>query len=204
MKPILCVAYAALLALMFSPSHAQEARIEQIHIYENETGIIYLNETFHINQENSPVQIKKVTARHIPGKTAALAEAYYDGLFRYLKEHEKSRLRKLARETLTISIDAEGGEVVAVKFGIIVYDAFKEFLGGLTGITMNPPTVGMKWDYNPVYLFKFEKYGVVGVYVRQARLKDGRIWNFDENFITSEFSEKLGEITREQIVGSDS
>ncbi len=203
MKPIPCVAYGTLLALIFSTSNAQEARIEQVHIYENEKGIVYLNEAFHINQENSPVHIKKVTVRHIPGKTAALADAYYDGLFRYLEEHEKIRLRKLARETLTITIDAEGQAVVAVKFGIIVYDAFKEFLGGLTGITMDPPTGGMKWDYNPVYLFKFEKYGVVGIYVRQARLEDGRIWNFDENFITSKFSEKLGEITREQIVGPD-
>ena len=69
---------------------------------------------------------------------------------------------------------------------------------------MDPPTVSMQWEYNPIYLFKFEKYGVVGVYVRQARLKDGRIWNFDENFIKSKFSERLGEITKEQIVGSDS
>ena len=69
---------------------------------------------------------------------------------------------------------------------------------------MDPPTVSMQWEYNPIYLFKFEKYGVVGVYVRQARLKDGRIWNFDENFITNKFSERLGEITKEQIVGSDS
>ena len=95
------------------------------------------------------------------------------------------------------------GGVVAVKFGIIVYDAFKEYLGGLTGITMDPPSVGMQWEYDPIYLFKFEKYGVVGVYVRQARLEDGRIWNFDESFITSEFSKMLGDITKEQIIGSD-
>ena len=201
---IVCGALLASISFMCSPSDAQEARIEQVHIYEDAKGIVYLNEAFHINQESSPVQIKNVTVRHIPGETAALADAYYDGLFRYLEDHEKLRLRKLARETLTITIDADGGEVVAVKFGIIVYDAFKEFLGGLTGITMDPPTDGMQWDYNPAYLFKFKKYGVVGVYVRQARLKDGHIWNFDEDFITREFSDRLGEITREQIVGSDS
>ena len=204
MKSILCVAGGVLLTLAFSISHAQEAQIERVHIYENERGIIYHNEAFHISQEGSPVLITDVTARHIPAKTAALADAYYDALFRYLTDHDKNRLRRLAKETLTITIDAEGEGVVAVKFGIIVYDAFKEFLGGLTGITMDPPTVSMQWEYNPIYLFKFEKYGVVGVYVRQARLKDGRIWNFDENFITSKFSERLGEITKEQIVGSDS
>ena len=51
-------------------------------------------------------------------------------------------------------------------------------------------TTGMQWDYNPVYLFKFKKYGVVGIYVRQARLGNGGIWNFDEDFIKNEFSEK--------------
>ena len=204
MKSILCVAGGVLLTLAFSISHAQEAQIERVHIYEKEKGIIYHNEAFHISQEGSPVLITDVTARHIPAKTAALADAYYDALLRYLTDHDKNRLRRLAKETLTITIDAEGEGVVAVKFGIIVYDAFKEFLGGLTGITMDPPTVSMQWEYNPIYLFKFEKYGVVGVYVRQARLKDGRIWNFDENFITSKFSERLGEITKEQIVGSDS
>ena len=204
MKSILCVIGGVLLTLTFSISHAQEARVERVPIYENEKGVIYHNEAFEINEEVGPVRITRVEVRHIPAKTAALADAYYDALFRYLTDHDKSRLRRLAKETLTITIDAEGEGVVAVKFGIIVYDAFKEYLGGLTGITMDPPSVSMQWEYSPIYLFKFEKYGVVGVYVRQARLKDGRIWNFDENFITGKFSERLGEITKEQIVGSDS
>lgn len=204
MKLILCVAYGTLLVLTSSVSYAQEARIEQVDIYENAKGIVYFNEAFHINEKVAPVQIKKVTVRHIPSETAMLADVFYDSLFRHLEDHEKKRLRQLAKEKLTITIDAEGEGVVAVKFGIIVYDAFKEFLGGLTGITMDSPTAGMQWEYNPIYLFKFEKYGVVGVYVRQARLKDGRIWNFNENFITSKFSEKLGKITKEQIVGSGS
>ena len=204
MHSTLCIAYGMLVALAFSTAHAQEAQIEKVHLYENEKGIVYLNEAFHINEKAGPVRITKVDVRHVPSKTAAVADAYYDGLFRYLSDHDKDRLRRLAKESLTITIDAEGKRVVAVKFGIIVYDAFKEFLGGLTGITMDPPTDSMQWNYDPIYLFKFEKYGVVGVYVRQARLKDGQIWNFDENFITGKFSERLGEITKEQIVGSDS
>ena len=203
-KMISCVACGMLLAFAFSTIRAQEAQVEQVHIYEDQNGIVYLNEAFYINEDNGPVRISKVTVRHIPKKTAMVADAYYDGLFRYLKDHDKKRLRKLSKENLTITVDADGKDVVAVKFGIIVYDAFKEFLGGLTGITMDAPTVGMQWNYNPIYLFKFEKYGVVGVYVRQARLKDGRIWNFDEDFVTGEYSGRLGEITKEQIVGSDS
>ena len=190
------------LTLGFAAAEAQEAQVEEVHIYKDAKGILYRNEAFHINEKVGPVRITRVRVLHIPKKTAMRADAYYDALFRYLEDHDKDRLRRLAKETLTITIDAEGEGVVAVKFGIVVHDAFKEFLGGLTGITMDTPTVGMQWDYSPAYLFKFEKYGVVGVYVRQARLKDGRIWNFDENFITSEFSKRLGEITKEQIVGS--
>lgn len=204
MKLILCVAFGTLLTLASSVSRAQEAQVEEVRIYQETTGIAYLNETFHVNEKAGPVQIKKVKVRHIPGETARLADAYYDSLFQYLTDGEKNRLRRLAKEKLTITIDAEGEGVVAVKFGIIVYDAFKEFLGGLTGITMDPPTFGMQWEYNPIYLFKFEKYGVVGVYVKQARLKDGRIWKFNEDFVTRNFSERFGKITKEQVIGSDS
>ena len=204
MKSLLRVACVTLPAFAFSVAYAQEAQVEQIHIFENTKGVVYLNEAFHINEKSGPVQVTRVVARHIPSKTATLANAYYDALFRYLEDNDKDRLRRLAKETLTITIDAEGEEVVAVKFGIIVYDAFKEYLGGLTGVTMDPPKFEMQWEYSPAYLFKFEKFGVAGVYVRQARLKDGTIWNFDEDLITKKLSERLGEITKEQIVGSDS
>ena len=95
---------------------AQEAQVEQIHLYEDQKGIVYLNEAFHINEDNGPVRILKVTVRHIPKKTAVIADAYYDGLFRYLKDHDKQRLRQLSKENLTITIDADRESVVAVKF----------------------------------------------------------------------------------------
>ena len=202
MKTILV--FGMLVASAFPAVQAQEAKVDHITIYKDAKGIVYYNEVFFINEENSPVRINNVMLRHIPQETAVLAEAYRSSLFRYLEDHEKDRLRRLAKETLTITIDANGEKVVAVKFGVVVYDAFREYLGGLTAITMDPPTKDMQWDYNPVYLFKFKKYGVVGIYVRQARLGNGGIWNFDEDFIKNEFSEKFGEITKEQIVGSES
>ncbi len=194
---------ATLAVLIFSVAQAQEAKIEDVTIYKDIKGTVYHNEAFYINEKDAPVRIVNVTGRHIPRETAALADAYRNSLFRYLGDREKDRLKRLARETLTITIDASGKNVVAVKFGVIVYDAFKEYLGGLTAITMDPPTNGMQWDYSPAYLFKFKKYGVIGIYVRQARLADGSIWNYDENFITSSFSKKYGELTKEQVAGSD-
>ena len=202
MKTISLIA-GTLGTLAFSAIQAQEARVEQVTIYENVKGNVYLNETFFINENASPVHITDVVVRHIPRETAELADAYWDSLFQYLDDQKKENLQSLAKEKLTITINARGDNVVAVKFGVIVYDAFNEYLGGLTAITMDPPTTSMKWNYNPPYLFKFEKYGIVGIYVRQARLKNGGIWNFDENFVTNEFSGKLGEITKEQISGSE-
>ena len=84
MHSTLCIAYGMLVALAFSTAHAQEAQIEKVHIYENEKGTVYLNEAFHINEETGPVRITKVDVRHVPSKTAAVADAYYDGLFRYV------------------------------------------------------------------------------------------------------------------------
>lgn len=203
MKSIMCVAFGILLVLVLSTSYAQEAKVEQVQIYGQIKGIVYFNDTFQINEDMNPVRITGVTARHITSETATLAKLTYDNLYQYLEDQEKDRLRQLSNENLIITINARGEDVVAVKFGIIVYDAFKDFLGSLTAVIMDPPNTGMQWNYNPAYLFMFKKYGVVGVFVREARLVDGSIWKFDESFVMSKFSERLYEITKEQIVESD-
>ena len=182
-----------------SPIYAQEARSQQVTIYEDVQATVFYNETFHVNDEESPVDILDVSVLHVPSETATLADAYRDQLFRYLSDAEKDTLRQYSNENLRITITARGGGVVAVKFAVIVYDAFNEYLGGLTAITMDPPTTNMEWDYRPPYLFKFRKYGVLGVYVRQARLQDGSIWNADLDLVTREFTARRGEITREQL-----
>ena len=185
--------------VLANASHAQEARSREVTLYENVKGTVYLNETFHVNDPASPVQISGMSVVHTPSETAALADLAWDQLFRYLSDTAKDELRRYRRENLRIEVAARGAEAVAVKFGVIVYDSFNEFLGGLTAITMDPPTALMEWDYTPPYLFKFRKYGVAGVYVRQVRLKDGSIWNADLAFITREFTARRGEVTREQL-----
>lgn len=192
------------LILLSNSVMAQEARTENLTIYETIKGVVYHNETFFINEQNSPVQISKVTARHVPSSTAKTAEAVWDRLYKYLDDKEKKTIRALARENLQVEISASGERAVAVKFGVIAYDAFKEYLGGLTAVTMDPPVDNMQWDFSPAYLFKFERYGIVGVYVRQARLKDGTIWNFEPDVILKEFSNRVSEITKEQILAIDS
>ena len=161
-------------------SHAKEARVEKVKLYENIYGDIYYNETFLINEKDAPVQISSVNVIHIPGTTSDLADQVWRSLSKYLSATEKKLVNKYRDEGIEVTIDAKGKDVVAVKFGIVAYDAFNEYLGGLTAITMDPPTDDMRWNFKPIYLFKFKKYGVVGVYVRQVRLSNGQIWNFNE------------------------
>ena len=202
-----------LVALSLAVVQAQEARVERVKLWnfggEWVNGIIFHNKAFYVNQDTSPVRITDAKVRHVPEEITSLADWVLDnwgGVIKwdnvYLPNENTSPLEyfgDLRRERVEITIDARGENVVAVKFGVIVYDAFKEYLGGLTAITMDPPTTGMQWEYSPPYLFKFKKYGIVGIYVRQVRLKDGEIWNFDSNFVTKDFSERFGEITKSQI-----
>jgi hypothetical protein len=182
-----------ILAIFFAGNtSAQEARVESVTLYQTMKGDVFYNRTFFINDSESPVQIENVSAQHVPEETALAADQIWDQLYKYLSDDEKDHLRNYARSGLSIFVDASGDEAVAVKFGIVAYDAFKEHLGGLTAVTMDPPTYGMEWDFSPAYLFKFKKYGVAGVYVRQVRLKDGTIWNFDEEETLSKFYDELG------------
>ena len=200
---LIASAVVAVLVSLCSLSLAQEAREESIKLYKNFNGKIFYNSTFFINDQDSPVEIVSVQARHVPTETAELAKALWDQLYKYLSDEEKDKLRANSSPDLTVEINAKGKNAVAVKFGVIAYDAFKEYLGGLTAVTMEPPTLGMTWEFQPTYLFKFKKYGVVGVYVRQVRLRDGSIWNFDAAKIVAKVSERFTDITKEKILNTD-
>jgi hypothetical protein len=184
-------------------AHAQTAQKHDITIYKTIKGIVYNNETFFINDPKAPVQITKVTARHIPSETATIADEVWKQLYRHLDEADKKRIRELSREALTISVDATGADAVAVKFGVVAYDAFREFLGGLSAVTMDSPVNGMSWDFKPAYLFKFQRYGVAGVYVRQVRLKSGRIWNYSPEFVQKQIAKSYKDISKEQLLNID-
>lgn len=140
---------------------------------------------------------------HIPSETAMKAKMTSDILSRYLSDDEILNLARYKNEALEISIDAAGSDAVAVKFGVVVIDAFKEYLGGLTAITMDPPTTGMEWTYSPSYLFKAEKFGVVCVFVRQVRLSNGDIWNFDPQQIANGIKKFTTNISQDDIKNSD-
>ena len=148
------LAFGLFVALVLPVSFAQEARVERFtkSIYGLAfNGTLYFNEVFFVNQENAPVAILDATARHIPREAARIAKI----LYRFVESlpdpyvsigNDRLYVGDLTDEQLMITIDARGENV---KFGVIVYDAFKEHLGGLTAITMDAPTVGMQWDYRP-------------------------------------------------------
>lgn len=145
------------------------------------------NDTFIINDPKAPVRIKKFSTIHVTAGHAKAAQSYlkaasYDDVFR-------SSIGTFRTEGLELKVTAStvsGKDVQAVKFGFVVIDAFNEYLGGLTGVTMDTPKDELVWKYRPGYLFKFEKYGKALVYVRQVRLAGDKIWNFDKKRVTKE------------------
>lgn len=172
-------------------------------LYGDDTGIVYYNQVEIINTNSSPVKITHASAMHIPSETAMKAKMTSDILSRYLSDDEILNLARYKNEALEISIDAAGSDAVAVKFGVVVIDAFKEYLGGLTAITMDPPTTGMEWTYSPSYLFKAEKFGVVCVFVRQVRLSNGDIWNFDPQQIANGIKKFTNNVSQDDIINFD-
>jgi len=186
--------------LVAHPTFSSDSfREEEVKLYNDVTGKVYYNNTEIINDVKSPVKITDLVAKHIPTITAQTADLYYEQLYRYLGDYQKKTLQEYRNQNLEITIDAEGSDAVAVKFGVVVYDAFNEYLGGLTAITMDSPETGMMWNYSPSYLFKIEKYGIICAYVRQVRLKSGEIWNFDPQFVVEELSKKVAGITKEKL-----
>lgn len=168
-------------------------------LYNKETGVVYYNQIAIINSNSAPVNITSATAMHIPSETAIKAGMAYDMLSRYLSDNDKFNLARYRKEALEVNIDATGSNAVAVKFGIVVIDAFKEYLGGLTAVTMDPPKSGMSWTYSPSYLFKAQKYGVVCVFVRQVRLSNGDIWNYNPQQIANELMKFTNNISQDDI-----
>ena len=67
MKSILLIV-CGMLTLVFSTAYAQEAHIERVHIYEDVHGIVYRNEAFYINEDISPIHIKKSDSTPCPDK----------------------------------------------------------------------------------------------------------------------------------------
>ncbi len=182
-------------------------------------GTVFLNETFFINQDNSPVNISGVAVMHT---SEQIAKYVRDGRYENRERLSKKRDSKLFKfkygtdlastvdgfsissdEGLKVRIAAEGSEVAAVKFSVVAFDAFKEHLGSLTAVSMDPPSKDMEWDFKPSYLFLFKKYGVLAVFVKQVRLNDGEIWNFDEQIIFENLKKRYESITEEEFNQED-
>ena len=177
--------------------------VENITILGDIKGEVYVNESIMINAPDCPVQINNIKVTHVTEETRQLAKYFLSEAYSALNSSEKEKIRELSNSGLGIKISAQANDAVAVKFGVITIDAFKEYLGGLTAITMDPPSSDMTWNYTPAYLFKFEKYGVAVVYVRQVRLENGTIWNFNIQNTQKRLSGLIGEITEEQLTVSE-
>ena len=167
----------------------------------------YKHDAFYFNDPDSPVKIHKVTAVYTPKSAVDNAQL----VLQQIREHQgyasadvrkyQYEARGFDQEQVMVTVVAEGHNTAAVKFGVLVVDSFGDILDRFTAITMDPlvPTEKMKWRSTAYNLFTFKGYGVVGVYVRQVRTRDGKLWEFNPDRVAQALSDGLGKLTPEQV-----
>ena len=127
MKFAICI-----LVLLIVPAvsvQSQKAVPKKIKIIGDHKGLAYLHKTTVINQTGSPIQIVDASVYYVPPKTRMVLEVS-------VPRH----LRRLISRGAIVNISIQGGGVIAVKFGVLLYDTFREFVGGFTPLSMKPPT----------------------------------------------------------------
>jgi hypothetical protein len=118
-----------------------------------------------ISQANSPIQITAYTARYVEGS-------------QYSREGIHHNLTYMNRGAQ---------QVVAIRFGLVTFDVFNQFLGKTGGISMDDLQIGKSekgsWINSPYGDFSFNT-GLA--YVDMVRFADGTIWKADEATVLDE------------------
>ena len=124
------------------------------------------HKTIILKDPRSPVDIKSAKTLHIDVDQRSVLEISLP-----------SRSWSLIPDGPLVEIDAISKGVVAAKFGVVFFDSFNERAGGFTGVYTEPPKHGMRWTgrVNSAWL----SFGIACVFVRAARLEDGRVWKAD-------------------------
>lgn len=94
-------------------------------------------------------------------------------------------------------------EIVAVKFGLVEFDAFNEFLDKFTGFTVEKlPAAKEKagtWVNNAYRAFTFDKYGTGVAYVSAVRFADGTIWRADLDKVLEQLRKLESSLKKEDL-----
>ena len=112
-----------------------------------------------INDSKSPVQITRA-------KLFYLGKPYFD--------------RYSQKPSYIFRLTSDGGNVAAVRYGVMLYDSFRGNIGSMSLVDLYFKELKeAEWAYYIQPAVSFELFGVGCLFVRHARLKDGRIWEMN-------------------------
>ena len=170
----------------------------------NQKLTLYKNGVIIINDKPCPVQITDSTVMHVNAEVASKVQELWKTISGFLDSEEILALAELKQERIHITVSASGEAADAVKFGVVMFDSFKEFLGSMTAVIMDQPNADMLWNFTPSYAFKFKRFGVMVVYVKQVRTKSGAIWNCDSSKLALEISKQYSAVSKASLEKEDS
>ena len=157
-------------SLLFVACVIQSAQSQVATINKTSSGknIGYKHAAFYVNESDAPVQIDSVKVVFIPLRQAERLALYED------------------RDQIQVTIFAKGKSVAAVQFMTIFYDTFDDHLGTYVGVELDPlrtQSRRLTFTYYPPQGYKFEGYGVAGICAIKARLRNGKLWDYDKELV---------------------
>ena len=165
---------------------AGEAKREELNVYGRSYPeySIYHHSIKVVKQSASPVMITGAHAIYIPKTAADAVRSAKDAV-------NKKDWWNYDDEGVLISLDATSETAVAVQYGVQIFNSFNEYLGGFSPTSMELPQHGMSWLYRHSDIFTFKGYGYAFVFIAKTRLKDGSIWTYDAEEVSSQISPKV-------------
>lgn len=178
-------------ALTDYSSEAQIAKEVEVEGYK-----AYSHGIFFVNEPEGPVEIKEAQAIYVPQGSAFLIRQ--DALSYPAKAHNRVYPEDAH---IRINLRAEGEDVVAARYYILFYNLFKEHMKSYSIIQMDGMVYGetMEAVFTPPGLQLFQNYGVVGMFVRKARLHDGSIWEYNEDLVIRTLATNFIHITKKHL-----
>ena len=139
------------------------------------------NPTKTIMQESSPILIEKYEAIYLP---------------EFDDSHE-GVMHSITYENVSDS------EIVAIKFGLLAFDAFNHLLDKFSGISLDQLELNQKttseWTQNSHSAWMFKTLGVGVVYIDAVRFKNNKFWYSDNDYILSEIQKIEKELNKDDL-----
>ena len=168
--------------------HGQESQPTTLLIL-NVSAPVQSHKTTVINDPKAPLKIQKAAVYLATSDTEHQIRL---ALISRGRERYLSHLVPRPGEII-IAINAPSENVASATFGVMLYDSFYEYAGGIQAVSMKRPSSKMRFSFGRKVL-TFEGFGTACIFVRKVRLNNGKIWKMDMEFVSKQMlAKKCGE-----------